>query len=98
MTPSVKRASDFYKAGHKTMRIDKYLKVSRLIKRRTVAAEACGSDHVTVNGKAVKPSYDVKVGDVISIRFGANTTSYKVLAVREHSLKADASDMYEQIQ
>ncbi len=79
------------------MRIDKYLKVSRLIKRRTVAAEACGTDHVTVNGKVVKPSYDVKVGDVITIRFGANSQSYKVTAVREHSLKADASDMYEEV-
>ena len=80
------------------MRIDKFLKVSRIIKRRTVANDACDAEHVTVNGRPAKASYDVKVGDVISIRFGANTTSYKVLAVREHSLKADASDMYEQIQ
>ena len=79
------------------MRLDKYLKVSRIIKRRTVANEACGENLVSVNGKVVKPSYDVKVDDVITIRFGANSQSYKVLAVREHSLKADASDMYEQI-
>ena len=77
------------------MRIDKYLKVSRIIKRRTVAAEACDADHVTVNGKAVKPSYDVKVGDVITVRFGSQSASYTVTAVRDHSLKADASDMYE---
>ncbi len=77
------------------MRIDKYLKVSRIIKRRTVAAEACGADHVTVNGKPAKPSYDVKVGDVITVRFGSQSASYKVTAVRDHALKADASDMYE---
>ena len=79
------------------MRIDKFLKVSRLIKRRTMANEACDNDHVTVNGRSVKASYDVKVGDVITIAFGARSLSVKVLEVKEHALKADASGMYEVI-
>ncbi len=79
------------------MRIDKYLKVSRIIKRRTVAQEACGTDHICVNGKAVKPSYNVKIGDIITVRFGTTETNYKVVSIKEHALKADASDMYEEI-
>ena len=79
------------------MRLDKYLKVARIIKRRTVAAEACGTDHVTVNGKQVKPSYDVKVGDVITVRFGSQSASYRVTDVRDHALKADAGEMYETV-
>ncbi len=77
------------------MRIDKFLKVSRLIKRRTVANEACDNDHVTVNGRPAKASYDVKIGDVITIAFGSRTLSAKVVDVKEHALKADASSMYE---
>lgn len=61
------------------MRIDKFLKVSRIIKRRTVAGEACSNDRVFVNGKEAKPSKDVKVGDVISITFGDKTVSFRVL-------------------
>lgn len=76
------------------MRLDKYLKVSRLIKRRTLANEACETGHVTVNGKTAKPGTDIKVGDVISIRFGSNLTTVEVTSVAEHVLKADSKEMY----
>ncbi len=79
------------------MRLDKYLKVSRLIKRRTVANDACDSEHISVNGRTAKASYDVKVGDVIEISFGQRTTKLKVLDVREFTAKADAASMYEVI-
>ena len=65
------------------MRLDKWLKVSRLIKRRTVAQEACDGGHVSVGGRVAKPSTDVKVGDVIEIRFGAKTLRAEVLSVQE---------------
>lgn len=77
------------------MRLDKYLKVSRIIKRRTVANEACDAGKVEVNGKVARASYDVRVGDVIKITLGAKENSYKVLAITEHALKEDASKMYE---
>lgn len=80
------------------MRLDKFLKVSRIIKRRTIANDACDTEHVTVNGKRAKASYDVKENDIIEITFGERTLKVKVLDVREHSLKADASSMYEVIQ
>ena len=76
------------------MRIDKYLKVSRIIKRRTVANEACDAGRVSVNGKVVKAGYDVRVGDVITIRFGEKTSSFEVLSLDEHVLKAQAQGMY----
>jgi ribosomal 50S subunit-recycling heat shock protein len=79
------------------MRLDKYLKVSRIIKRRTVANEACDAGKVEVNGKIARASYDVKVGDEIKISLGANIKSYRVLQVSEHALKEDALKMYEQI-
>lgn len=77
------------------MRLDKYLKVSRLIKRRTVANDACDAAHVSVNGRPAKASYDVKVGDVIEITFGEKTTRLRVLDVRDFTAKADAASMYE---
>lgn len=77
------------------MRIDKYLKVSRLIKRRTIANEACDQGRITVNGRIVKASYDVKENDIIEIRFGEKATRVKVLSVAEHVLKNDASSLYE---
>lgn len=77
------------------MRIDKYLKVSRLIKRRTVANEACDAGRVSVNGRAVKASYDVKPGDVIEIAFGTRTVKAKVTSLSESTKKEDAKDMYE---
>lgn len=80
------------------MRLDKFLKVSRIIKRRTVANEACDAEHVAVNGKRAKASYDVKEGDVIEITFGQKTLKARVLNVKEFTTKADASSLYEIIE
>ncbi|SHH76777.1 Ribosomal 50S subunit-recycling heat shock protein, contains S4 domain [Sporobacter termitidis DSM 10068] len=79
------------------MRLDKYLKVSRLIKRRTVANDACDNDHVTVNGRQAKASYEVKLGDVIEIRFGQRLLKVEVLSLSEHAPKAEAGAMYREI-
>ena len=79
------------------MRLDKYLKVSRLIKRRTVANEACDNERVTGNGRTARASYEVKVGDEIAIRFGERTLRVEVLAVLENAGKADAPAMYREI-
>ena len=76
------------------MRLDQYLKVSRLIKRRTVANEACDNERVTVNGRVARASYDVKVGDVITIRFGQKALSVEVVSVADNVGKADAAAMY----
>lgn len=76
------------------MRLDKYLKVSRLIKRRTVANEACDAGRVSVNGKVVKASYDVKVGDVIEIGFGTRTVKVEVAAVADTSKKDEAKELF----
>ena len=79
------------------MRLDKYLKVSRLIKRRTVANEACDNRRVTVNGKEAKASYEVKAGDVLEIRFGASLTRVRVVSVKENARKDEASLMFESL-
>ena len=79
------------------MRLDKWLKVSRLIKRRTVANEACDNQRVSVNGRLVRASYDVKVGDVLELRFGEKTVKVEVLTVAEHVGKADAPAMYKEL-
>ena len=79
------------------MRIDKYLKVSRLIKRRTVANDACDGEKIEVNGKPVKASYQVKVGDKITIYFGNKSTTVEGLNVLEHVRKEDAELMYRQV-
>ncbi len=79
------------------MRLDKFLKVSRIIKRRTVANEACDTEHVEVNGKRAKASYDVKEDDIISVTYGERTLTIRVIDVREHAAKADAASMYEVI-
>ncbi len=79
------------------MRLDKYLKVSRLIKRRTVANEACDGGRVSINGRVQRASYDVKVGDRISIRFGEKTVTVEVLAVSETAGKADAGALYREV-
>ena len=79
------------------MRLDKYLKVSRLIKRRTVANEACDNGLVTVNGKTARASYEVKVGDEISLRFGARTLTVEVLSIQETVKQADAGTLYREI-
>ena len=80
------------------MRLDKYLKVSRIIKRRTVANDACDASHVSVNGRPAKASYDVKVGDEIAISFGARVVRVRVRAVLESTEKADAAEMFEVIE
>ena len=77
------------------MRIDKFLKVSRIIKRRTVANEACDASHISVNGRVVKASYDVKEGDIVVVTFGERRLKIKVLDVREIVRKNDASELYE---
>jgi ribosomal 50S subunit-recycling heat shock protein len=79
------------------MRLDKYLKVSRLIKRRTVANDACDAARISVNGKPAKASYQVKVGDFIEIAFGQRTMRVEVLEVADHVLKSDASGLYREI-
>ncbi len=79
------------------MRLDKWLKVSRLIKRRTVANEACDNARVTANSRPVKASYDVKVGDVLELRFGERTLRVEVLVVADNVGKADAVGMYKEI-
>ncbi len=79
------------------MRIDKYLKVSRIIKRRTLANEACDAGRISVNGNVVKASYDVKVGDVIELRFGEKTSQFEVLKVAEHVTKDGAQELYRAI-
>ena len=79
------------------MRLDKYLKVSRLIKRRTVANEACDSERVTVNGREAKASYQVKIGDVIEIAFGNRSLRVEVTDIKKKKKKADAAAMYREL-
>lgn len=79
------------------MRLDKYLKVSRLIKRRTVANDACDASKVSVNGRPAKASYDVKVGDVIEVAFGQRTVKVEVLAVNDAVKKEEAAAMYREL-
>lgn len=76
------------------MRIDKFLKVSRIIKRRTIANEACDAGRVMLNGKVVKAGTEVKVGDVIEVQFGSNITKIEVLSIKESPRKEDAAAMY----
>lgn len=76
------------------MRIDKYLKVSRIIKRRTIANEACDAGRVSINDKVVKSGAKVKVGDIVEIRFGNNTTKFEVLDIKEHVKKEEVSNLY----
>lgn len=76
------------------MRLDKFLKVSRIIKRRTVANEAADAGRVFINGKPAKPSAEVKEGDVLEIRFGEKMSRYEVLSVTEHATKAGAAELY----
>ncbi len=79
------------------MRLDKFLKVSRIIKRRTIANEVCDAGHVSVGGRVVKASYDVKEGDILEIQFGEKITKYKVLNVTEYATKQTATEMYKQL-
>ena len=77
------------------MRLDKYLKVSRIIKRRTVANEACDQGRVMVNGNVAKASYEVKVGDVLELRFGERVMRARIVRVSEHAGKGEAQELYE---
>ena len=80
------------------MRLDKYLKISRIIKRRTVANEACDAEKVTVNGRTARASYEVKAGDIIEINIGAKPLKIRVLDVKEYTKKEEAAALYEVIQ
>ena len=79
------------------MRLDKYLKVTRIIKRRTVANEACDTEHIMVNGRRAKAGYDVKEGDILDILFGQRTMRVRVLKVKETVGKSEAAELYEVI-
>ena len=85
------------KAALKYMRIDKFLKVSRILKRRTVAQEACAAGKVVINGKEAKPSHEVKEGDVVEVLYSSGTLKFRVLAVKEVVKKDDAQGLYEVI-
>jgi ribosomal 50S subunit-recycling heat shock protein len=77
------------------MRIDKFLKVSRILKRRSVACDACSGGKVSVNGKDIKPSYQLKENDIVEIRFGSGTIKFKVLILKETVRKEEAPSLYE---
>lgn len=79
------------------MRLDKFLKVSRLIKRRTVANDACDNEKIIVNGKQAKASYNVKIGDIIEITYGSRLLKVEVLEIKTHVLKDDAQNLYKEI-
>lgn len=76
------------------MRLDKYLKVSRIIKRRTVANEACDAGRVMVNGKAVRASYEVKAGDILELQLGSRSVRAQIISVNEYARKGEAEEMY----
>ncbi|WP_195947988.1 RNA-binding S4 domain-containing protein [Paraclostridium bifermentans] len=80
------------------MRLDKFLKVSRIIKRRTVAKEACDKGIVTINGKLAKSSSEVNIGDILEIQFGEKLMKFEVKEIKEHVLKNDAKEMFEIIE
>ncbi len=79
------------------MRLDKYLKITRIIKRRTVANDACDTDRISVNGRVVKASYQVKVGDIIEVSFGQRSLKVRVVDVKEYANKDNAGELYEVI-
>ncbi len=76
------------------MRIDKYLKIARIIKRRTIANEACAAGRVLINDKVIKSGSKVKVGDIVEIRFGNNTSKFEVLDIKEHVKKEEVGNLY----
>ena len=80
------------------MRLDKFLKVSRIIKRRTLANDACSGGRVSVNGRVAKPGADVKIGDILEIRFGSHVGSYRVAGLQEHVRKEGAQELYAVLQ
>ena len=77
------------------MRIDKFLKVARILKRRSVANDACGIGRVSVNGKPVKPAHQIKTGDIVSVEFGNRTVTFRVAAINEKATKEEAVQLYE---
>ncbi|MDE7306912.1 MAG: RNA-binding S4 domain-containing protein [Clostridia bacterium] len=77
------------------MRIDKFLKISRILKRRTLAQEACGNGKVTVNGKDIKPAYKVKIGDEVEIKYTEGSVKFRILDIKETVKKDEASSLYE---
>lgn len=79
------------------MRIDKFLKVSRILKRRTVAQEACGEDKVLINGKAAKAGSKIKIGDIVEVLYSTGSLKFRVLNIKETVKKEDASSLYEVI-
>lgn len=79
------------------MRLDKFLKVSRLIKRRSVASDACGAEHISVNGRTAKASYQVKLGDIIEIAFGQRVLRVEVIQINENADKSSAPAMYREL-
>lgn len=83
-----------FEGGFTPVRLDKFLKVSRIIKRRTVANEACSGGRVSLNGKVAKPAHDVKEGDIMEIRFGNRVGRYEIVMVKETVRKEQAQDMY----
>ncbi len=80
------------------MRLDKYLKISRIIKRRTVANEACDAGRVTVNGKTARASYDVKIGDIVEIALGTHPIKFEIISINEYAKKEEAGLMYKMLQ
>ncbi len=80
------------------MRLDKYLKITRIIKRRTVANDACDTDRISVNGRVVKASYQVKIGDIIEVSFGQRSLKVRVVDVKEYANKENAGELYEVIE
>jgi len=81
-------------AAQEGMRLDKFLKVSRIIKRRSVANDACDSEHVMVNGKPGKAGARLKIGDVLTVRYGDSSTDYEIVSLNEHARKDEADGMY----
>ena len=88
---------NFFGIRAKKMRIDKFLKVSRILKRRTVAQEAASAGKISVNGREVKPSFRVKAGDIVELRFASGVLKFRVLELRETVKKDDAASLYEVI-
>jgi ribosomal 50S subunit-recycling heat shock protein len=84
----------FLEQGYQFMRLDKFLKVSRIIKRRTVANDACDAGRVLVNGKAARASYDVKTGDILELQLGSRSVKAQVLEINEYATRDNATDMY----
>lgn len=78
----------------RSIRLDKYLKISRIIKRRSIANDACSTGHISVNGKEGKPGTDVKVGDILGVRFGEQYHEYEILSIAEHAAKQEAAELY----